>query len=138
MFIRDSLKTLPTNADRDSEADKLSLSGTTVVSIPYTSAQTHPQPTHNSSSLKRAGTLSRLARFLSSSSSGAGTGSNPLSRRRATVAGEGQQQGRRAKVGRSATVAAGGNGQQWPGSGPGHSGVRRKRATTFDEILGTQ
>lgn len=141
-----TLQTLPA---REDDGDKLSLSGTTIVSVPYSDLP-NPQP---AAALKRSGTLSRLARFLSSSSSSSSSGtgtktgsSRPLSRRRATVACEGarqqqQQQGRRGKMGRTATATvaaagggAGGGQQQWPGAG----GVGRKRATTFDEILGTQ
>ncbi|KAG7291034.1 hypothetical protein NEMBOFW57_001043 [Staphylotrichum longicolle] len=114
-----TLKTLP--AREDDDGDKLSLSGTTVVSVPYSDLPTSPQP---ATALKRSGTLSRLARFLSSSSSSSASGTGtktgsgrPLSRRRATVAGEGarqqqQQQGRRGKMGRTATVAAAGG---WSG-----------------------
>lgn len=84
------------------------------------------QPTR----LKRAGTFSRLARFLSSASSSASADARARAvSRRATVAGRDQ-----------GSTPAGESGR-WPGSGPGsgagtESSVPRKRATTFDEILG--
>jgi hypothetical protein len=89
--------------------------------------------------LRRSGTLSRLAQFLSTSTSGIA--------RRATVNGEaGMTSHHRGSVaGRRQGAAADG---QWPGSSGSGSGTgagtgggargtkARKRATTFDDILG--
>ncbi|KAL2128354.1 hypothetical protein VTI74DRAFT_9295 [Chaetomium olivicolor] len=126
------LPDLPDGAD--------SMSGTTVVGIPYETrpgGETRPQ-----TGLKRSGTLSRIARFLSGSSS-----SSPAARpqRRATVAGRntaaarGHRDGNRdAKLARASTASgAAGTADRWPGQGTDPAS-RWKRATTFDEILGTQ
>jgi hypothetical protein len=90
--------------------------------------------------LRRSGTLSRLAQFLSTSRSGIA--------RRATVNGEaGMTSHHRGSVAGRRQGPAGENGQ-WPaspgsgssagaGTGGGPRGARaRKRATTFDDILG--
>lgn len=109
------------------------------------------------SGLRRSGTLSRLAQFLSTSTSGIA--------RRATVTGEAGMAGhghrgsgvagrrRGGAAGAGAGASAGENGR-WPAASPGTAGFAagagagadaggaaraaraRKRATTFDDILG--
>jgi len=125
--------------DNDTLSDKLS--GTTIsvresiVSVPSTyngDGREYDTQTQNSSSnqtsLKRAGTLSRLARFLSSStSSSPSQGERTVSRRATVAAGRGHAQPQEAQSqgrGLSGQTAAAG------------VGVPRRRATTFDEILG--
>ncbi|AEO58170.1 hypothetical protein MYCTH_2305349 [Thermothelomyces thermophilus ATCC 42464] len=157
--------------DLDTDTDKLSTATTiraSVSSAPsVTSEATTTTATNDASTnartgpgLRRAGTLSRLARFLSPSSP---SPSDPGGRlglaRRATVhsgtGGEEKKKGsspsrsssfssRRpwaaATSGRSGGDAAGN--ARWPGSGPGAGtgsgpgGQRKKCATTFEEILG--
>ncbi|KAJ4303986.1 hypothetical protein N0V88_001589 [Collariella sp. IMI 366227] len=133
--------------DLPDDADKMS--GTTVtVGYPYseTAGETQPHNGNNSTSLKRSGTLSRIARFLSggSSSSSSSTTTHPRPRRRATVAsrsdaaarfGHGHHHEKRdAKEGKTATTTV--TGDRWPGQASNPPPMR-KRATTFDEILGS-
>ncbi len=131
------LNDLPSSATSINEKETLRtsrrLSGTTLASITTTS--TTP-------SLKRSGTLSRLARFLSSSHpppSSSGRRTAATLSRRATVAGEpadgSARHSKGSRLSRASTAAAG-EMSQWPA--PREPRRTRKRATTFDEILGGQ
>ncbi|KAL2200847.1 hypothetical protein P885DRAFT_73196 [Corynascus similis CBS 632.67] len=155
-----TLPNLPTGADpEDVDADTLSTATTVRVSAApsiksnaTTITINHGTDTKTTPGLRRAGTLSRLARFLSSSvatSPSPPPSSSATGRlsRRATVH-DSEARGARSNA---ATSAARANGR-WPGSA-GHrsppsplssraetggveGGPRRKRATTFEEILG--
>ncbi|KAK4123106.1 hypothetical protein N657DRAFT_645831 [Parathielavia appendiculata] len=128
------------------DADSESLNCTTLRDS-LISDGTYPNKNRKVPKLNRTGTLSRLARFLSSSSSS----STGKVSRRATLNGEageiGERHGTNARLARSptstgaeGTVTAG----RWPNNG-GADGAKddgrvpaRKRATTFDEILGIE
>ena len=127
--------TTTTMSEKESLRSSRRLSGTTIASIPSTTT----------SSLKRSGTLSRLARFLTSSHpppAATGGGRRTTFSRRATIAGEpaGAADGSArhskggARLSRASTTA--GEMSQWPA--PREPRRTRKRATTFDEILGGQ
>ncbi|KAK3295441.1 uncharacterized protein B0H64DRAFT_145826 [Chaetomium fimeti] len=84
--------------------------------------------------LRRTGTLSRLARFLGSSSSSSSSSLSSGVARRATVGGGGGQNGQ--WPGSGPARQGGGNGAGGGGGGSARAARARKRATTFDEILG--
>jgi hypothetical protein len=128
-------KTLP---DVDLPELCTKLTGTTIAESTISDSDTYRPPSQNGRDrqkkptlLKRAGTLSRLTRFLSSSSSSSyssASARSPAVSRRATVAGRNQA---------LASSEGGGSSGRWPGQGQGAGNrVPRRRATTFDEILG--
>ncbi|KAK3302592.1 uncharacterized protein B0T15DRAFT_543323 [Chaetomium strumarium] len=144
-------KTLPRP---DDDADVLSLSGSTIRGSICTTATsfsdiTNPEGSQSGSGLKRSGTLSRLARFLSSSSSTSSSRRDSAGlRRAATVGGRSSgaadhhrqvRRGEDARLSRAASTASGETvveQNRWPRPRPGTTNAPRKRATTFDEILG--
>jgi len=153
---------LPTNTTADADADNISIASTlvdrsssirSIATTSTTSTATSGRETSTrrqngsvsggtGTGLRRSGTLSRLAQFISTSTSGIA--------RRATVNGEAGMTSHRASGAgrRHGAAAAAGENAQWPGSagsrssaeagtGGGARGARaRKRATTFDDILG--
>ncbi|KAK4232884.1 hypothetical protein C8A03DRAFT_39462 [Achaetomium macrosporum] len=142
-------KTLPSP---DDDADMHSLSGTTVresicttTTATSSSDITRPEKSQSGTGLKRSGTLSRLTRFLSSSSS---PRRDPAGlRRAATVGGRSSASGaadlhRQGRLSRAASTVSGEtvvtdrDRDRWPRPRPGTDNLPRKRATTFDEILG--
>jgi hypothetical protein len=132
-----TLPDLPTSAGADDDKGSL-MSGTTARDSLVSDATYTEQQQHKPTGLKRTGTLSRLARFLYSPTSSNGT--QNVSRRatfNGDAAGVGERHGKSARLARSSTSTAAG---QWPGAGASAGGKppARKRATTFDEILGIE
>jgi hypothetical protein len=134
-------KTLPDLPGAGADDDKGSLMSGTTARDSIFSDITYTEPQHNNpTALKRSGTLSRLARFLYSPAS-SNTTQNVS--RRATInsdaAGGRDRHERGARLARSST-SSGADGamttSQWPGTGA--KPPARKRATTFDEILGIE
>ncbi|KAK4099028.1 hypothetical protein N658DRAFT_498841 [Parathielavia hyrcaniae] len=162
------LPSSPTKADTNADPDSTSLLSGTTVRDSFVSDNTRPESDNNFPRLGRTGTLSRLARFLTSSSSPGSTSNSRASvSRRATFNGDasgesgdggGERHGTNARVARSSTLTrAEGTGMarmgaRWPGTsaraGAGEgAGAGRdegnempmvRRATTFDEILGVE
>ncbi|KAK4034396.1 hypothetical protein C8A01DRAFT_49205 [Parachaetomium inaequale] len=150
-----ALPQLPTTTDADADGVSTGSSRSSTDSLekhstPY-GRHSHPNNAKETATpgLKRAGTLSRLARFLSSSASSAAAGAGRTLPRRATVGpGEGaaaaasieQRQGREARRAGYAAGAAGASAGAGGGAAAagtrGPPTTRKKRATTFDEILG--